>query len=130
MFRVSIKYLVESAGVQSTMPNLSRASYMYCSYHIQYSHCYAGMCMSTQTYRTSLVPRLSNYCAVMRGREREPGIHCKFTRLISREFYGFVNSLYSSVNDDASTRNLASIQYTLQTYYFIVRKRCQCSELY
>ena len=49
----------------------------------------------------SLVPRLSDYCAEMWGREREPGIHCKFTRLISREFYGFVNSPYSSVNDDA-----------------------------
>ena len=42
----------------------------------------------------------------MRGREREPGIHCKFSRLISREFYGFVNSPYSSVNDDANARSI------------------------
>ena len=54
----------------------------------------------------SLVPRLSNYCVVVRGREREPGIHCKFTRLISREFYGFVNTPYSSINDDASVHSL------------------------
>ena len=77
----------------------------------------------------SLVPRLSNYCAVMRGREREPGIHCKFTRLISREFYGFVNSPYSFVNDDASARTLVySAVYT--RLQIIVRKRCQHSELY
>ena len=77
----------------------------------------------------SYVPRLSNYCAEMRGREREPGIHCKFTRLISREFYGFVNSPYSSVNDDTCARSLVYSIYTLQTYYFIVRKRCHRSEL-
>ena len=41
---------------------------------------------------SSLIPRLSNYCVEMQGREREPGIHCKFTHLISRELYGFVNS--------------------------------------
>ena len=65
------------------------------------------------TGNSSLVPRLSNYCTVMRGREREPGIHCKFMRLISREFYGFVNSPYSSVNDDASARSLVySLVYT------------------
>ena len=75
-----------------------------CSYNTMCPYLYLG----------SLVPRLSNYCAVMRGREREPGIHCKFTRLISREFYGFVNSPYSSVNDDASARNslVYSIHYS------------------